>query len=32
MQLFRDLIGIVHRNLILNILITVACSPLEDKL
>ena len=32
MQLFRNLIGIEHQNLVYNILITVGRSPLEDKL
>ena len=32
MQLFRNLIEIVRQNLIYNILITAALSPLEDKL
>ena len=32
MQLFCNLIEIVHQNLVLNVLITVARSSLEDKL
>ena len=32
LQLFRNLIGIVLTNLILNILITIARNPFEDKL
>ena len=32
MQLFRNLIRILHQNLVYNILITVTHSPFEGKL